>query len=203
MDGNSKSKDLTGYVHGYDASVVRSYTWRTIHNSASYLIPYIKPTFSILDVGCGPGTITCDLARLVPQGNVVGVDKETSVIEQAESFANGQHINNIRFEVGDVFCLPFPDATFDIVHAHQVLQHVSEPIRALKEMKRVVKLGGHVAVRDALHATGFHWYPDVKGLRQVSVQVCNDKYPKFLLTLNKPEVVGRLYSTGKISWGRA
>ena len=60
--------------------------------------------------------------------------------------------------VADVHALPFPDRSFDVVHAHQVLQHVADPVRALREMRRVCRPGGTVAARDADYA-GFTWYP--------------------------------------------
>jgi SAM-dependent methyltransferase len=100
----------------------------------------------LLDVGCGPGTITCDLARSVAPGRVVGIDAAASVIEEAKAVATGNL--PISFEVGDLFHLRFEDESFDVVHAHQVLQHVGDPVAALAEMRRVARPGGIVAVRD-------------------------------------------------------
>src|SRR6188472_2086916 len=62
------------YTHGHHESVLRSHEWRTAENSAAYLLPHLQPGMDLLDVGCGPGTITLDLARLVAPGHVVGVD---------------------------------------------------------------------------------------------------------------------------------
>src|SRR5580658_7753171 len=109
------------YTHGHHASVLRSHTWRTAENSSAYLLPHLHPGMSVLDVGCGPGTITADLARLVDPGQVVGLDAAADVVAQAADSAARTGAPNLRFEVGDLFALPYGDATFDAVHAHQVL----------------------------------------------------------------------------------
>ncbi|KAI9760221.1 MAG: hypothetical protein M1840_002583 [Geoglossum simile] len=151
------------YTHGHHESVLRSHTWRTAANSAGYLLPSILPHMRILDVGCGPGTITADFAAMVPEGLVTGLEHAPDVLEQARSTAAARALDNVRFVVGDVHKLDFPDGTFDIVHVHQVLQHVGDPVRALREMRRVTKPGGIVAARDADYE-GTIWYPDVDGM---------------------------------------
>jgi len=145
------------YTHGHHESVLRSHIWRTAENSAAYLLPHLKPGLSLLDVGCGPGTITADFARLLSPGHVVGLDRSAEVIEQARTSSSGASLQ-ITFQTGDVYALGFPDASFDVVHAHQVLQHLGEPVRALVEMRRVLKPGGLLAVRDSDYAS-FAWSP--------------------------------------------
>jgi ubiquinone/menaquinone biosynthesis C-methylase UbiE len=147
------------YSHGHHQSVVQDHARRTAQDSAAFLLPHIKPHHTILDVGCGPGTITADLAGLVPQGKVIGGDPVDSVLEQARQFANSRGLTNITFEKIDANALPYPDDSFDIVFAHQVLQHVNDQVGILKEMRRVVKPGGIVAARDADYKT-FAWYPE-------------------------------------------
>jgi len=139
----------TTYTHGHHDSVLRSHRWRTVANSAAYLVPHLVPGLDLLDVGCGPGTITCDLARAVAPGRVVGVDAAPGVIEEAREAAARDKGTEVAFEVADLFALPFDDDTFDIVHAHQVLQHVADPVAALVEMRRVCRPGGLVAARDS------------------------------------------------------
>ncbi|KAF9363555.1 hypothetical protein BGX34_003846 [Mortierella sp. NVP85] len=136
-------------------------SWRTVLNSAGYLRPHIEPEMSILDVGCGPGSISVDMARLVPKGRVVGIDYSSDLISEARALAIQQGVTNVEFQVGDIHTLDFPDNTFDIVHAHQVLQHVADPIQGLREMKRVTKPGGIVAVRES---TEISYYPELPGL---------------------------------------
>ncbi|OPF78487.1 SAM-dependent methyltransferase [Streptomyces antioxidans] len=156
-------KDTAVYTHGHHESVLRSHTWRTAANSAAYLTGQLRPHMRILDIGCGPGTITADLAELVPQGQVTGVDAEGAVLERARAVAEERGLANVSFAVADVHALDHPDDSFCVVHAHQVLQHVGDPVAALREMRRVCAPGGLVAVRDSDYAT-MTWYPSVPGL---------------------------------------
>ncbi|MFD8022375.1 methyltransferase domain-containing protein [Streptomyces lavendulae] len=154
------ARESAVYTHGHHESVLRSHRWRTAANSAAYLIPELRPGMRLLDVGCGPGTITADLARLVaPGGRVTAVDAAADVLEQADAHVR-EHAPDavVDFAVADVHALDFPDDSFDVVHAHQVLQHVGDPVRALREMRRVCRPGGTVAVRDADYAA-MTWYP--------------------------------------------
>jgi ubiquinone/menaquinone biosynthesis C-methylase UbiE len=151
---------LPVYTHGHHDSVLRSHRWRTVENSAGYLIPHLKPGLHLLDAGCGPGTITADFAARLSPGKVCGIDSAPEVIEAARRDHPG-----VDFEHGDVCRLDFEDASWDIVHAHQVLQHLSDPVAALREMRRVVKPGGIVAVRDSDYAT-FTWHPGSAQLQQ-------------------------------------
>jgi ubiquinone/menaquinone biosynthesis C-methylase UbiE len=148
------------YTHGHHESVLRSHTWRTAENSAAYLLPHLRPGQSVLDVGCGPGTITADLALLVAPGEVVGLDASADVVAQARAHADGLGgaTANLRFEVGDLFALTYPDASFDVVHLHQVLQHLADPVAALVELRRVLRPDGVLAARDSDYAA-FTWAP--------------------------------------------
>ncbi len=137
------------YTHGHHESVLRSHRWRTAANSAAYLLPHLRPGLDLLDVGCGPGTLACDLARSVVPGRVIGIDASIEVVGEARRFAAGAGSPAIAFEVADLFALPFPDDSFDVTHAHQVLQHVGDPVGALVEMRRVCRPGGLVAARDS------------------------------------------------------
>ena len=150
-------KDAT-YTHGHHAAVLRSHTWRTAQNSAGYLLPELKPGQELLDVGCGPGTITADLAKLVAPGKVTAVENAPKILEQAALTAAEQGVTNVVFEVADVHALPYADDSFDVVHAHQVLQHVTDPVQALREMRRVCRPGGVVAARESDYGA-FFWFP--------------------------------------------
>ncbi|KAJ5281040.1 methyltransferase-UbiE family protein [Penicillium angulare] len=149
------------YTNDHSPSVLQTYTWRDANNSAAYLLSYLQPHMSILDVGCGPGSITIDLARKVPQGHVVGVEYVSDPLDGARSLASSEGVTNVSFEVGDIHNLPFPENTFDVVHAHQVLQHIEDPVQAFKEMRRVVKEGGIVAVQETSTST---LYPESEGI---------------------------------------
>jgi ubiquinone/menaquinone biosynthesis C-methylase UbiE len=158
------------YLHGHHASVLRSHSWRTVENSCPHLLPYLNnPSLKILDVGCGPGTITVDLASRVPQGFVYAIDPSADVIEKAREHAKEKGITNVRFEVGDIFTWQDLDgveeAAFDVVHAHQVLQHLQDPLGCMKEMKRLTKPGGIIAVRDCDYGA-MDWYPEHPGMQK-------------------------------------
>jgi ubiquinone/menaquinone biosynthesis C-methylase UbiE len=146
------------YSHGHHESVLRSHTWRTAENSAGYLLPYLHAGQDLLDVGCGPGAITLDLATRVAPGRVIGIDAAADVIAVAEQARAEAGATSVSFAQGDVYALDFDDGSFDVVHAHQVLQHLSDPIAALREMHRVLRAGGLVAVRDSDYAA-FTWAP--------------------------------------------
>ena len=128
-------------------------------------MPHLTPGLSVLDVGCGPGTITVDLAQTVAPGKVTGIDASAKVLDAARALASSQGVANAEFVEADVYDLPFEDATFDIVHAHQVLQHLSDPVLALREMRRVAKPGGLIAVRDADYSA-MAWYPESSPLTE-------------------------------------
>jgi ubiquinone/menaquinone biosynthesis C-methylase UbiE len=147
------------YTHGHHDSVLRSHRWRTAENSAAYLLDRLRPGLSLLDVGCGPGSITGDLAALVAPGPVIGVDTSDEVLVEARQVARRPGAANLSFEVGSVLDLCFDDGSFDVVHAHQVLQHLGDPVAALAEMRRVCRPGGTVAARDGDYP-GFRFYPD-------------------------------------------
>jgi len=146
------------YTHGLHESVLRSHQRRTAEDSAAYLLPHLTPGSSVLDIGCGPGTITADLAARVTPGPVMAVDQFADVLNVARGEVERRNLSNVSFATADVHNLEFPDDAFDVVHAHQVLQHVADPVRALREMRRVCRPGGIVAARDADYA-GFIWYP--------------------------------------------
>ncbi|GAA0401603.1 hypothetical protein Acor_38300 [Acrocarpospora corrugata] len=152
---------MSVYTHGHHESVLRSHRWRTAENSAAHLLPHLRPGLSLLDVGCGPGTITVDLATRVGRVTATEIGEDELDLARAEAAARGQ--DNIDFAVADVHALDFPDASFDVVHAHQVLQHVADPVQALREMRRVGRPGGIVAVRDSDY-DGFTWFPSVPEL---------------------------------------
>jgi len=145
------------YTHGHHESVLRSHRWRTAENSAGYLLPHLGAGTSVLDIGCGPGTITVDLARLVAPGQVVGIDRSQEAVDAARGLLEGA--SHVSFEAGDLFSMRFADRSFDVVHAHQVLQHLDDPVGALAEMARVCRSDGLVAVRDGDYAS-MTWYPE-------------------------------------------
>ena len=145
--------------------MLRAHSARTAANSAAYLLESgrLKEDSRVLDIGCGPATITCDFAALASKGQVIGIETNNDVLEKAREVAKSRNLSNIEFQVGDIHALNFPDASFDVVHVHQVLQHIPDPVQALREMLRVTKPGGVVASKTADLET-LATYPDNDGL---------------------------------------
>jgi SAM-dependent methyltransferase len=153
------------YTHGHHESVLRAHRRRTAEDSAGYLLAHLRPGMSMLDVGCGPGTITVGLAARVAPGLVTAVELTDAALDLARGEARERNQANIAFATSDIHALDFPDDTFDVVHAHQVLQHVADPVQSLRELRRVCVSNGIVAVRDADYA-GFIWFPKLPALER-------------------------------------
>ncbi|MVA75673.1 methyltransferase domain-containing protein [Auraticoccus sp. F435] len=148
---------MTRYTHGHAESVLRSHASRTAENSAAYLLPRLRPGDRLLDVGAGPGTITADLVELVAPGRVTALEADEAALAHTRAGLEARGVEG-DLVVGDVQALDLPDDSFDVVHAHQVLQHVADPVQALREMARVTRPGGLVAVRDSDYSA-FTWWP--------------------------------------------
>ena len=142
------------YTHGYHEVILEFYRRRTAEVCAAFLLPRLEPDAAVLDMGCGPGTITVGLARRAR--SVVGVDTSAEMVESARRRAREEDVDNASFELGSAYDLPFEDDSYDVVYAHQLLQHLSDPVRALREARRVLRPGGLVAVRDSDYQTMVH-----------------------------------------------
>ncbi len=136
------------YSPGYGEDLVGSYQERSVGREAAFLRSFLRSGMKLLDCGCGPGSITVGLGQLVSPGEVHGVDVEPSQIAIASARQQEAGVANLRFEVGSVYALSFPDDTFDVVFMHAILQHLREPLAALREARRVLRPGGVVGVRD-------------------------------------------------------
>lgn len=156
-DTMQEGKSSGTYALGYRKGTTGAHDGRTAANSARFLLDHLQPHMRILDIGCGPGSITCGLAQLVPQGSVLGVDVSPTVLEQAKANAAATELQNVSFQTANVLeGLPFPDHSFDVVFTHQCLVHLSDPVKAMREMKRLCRPGGIVASREGdVHI----WYP--------------------------------------------
>ncbi len=159
------------YTHGHAPAVVRQHAQRTAEEAAAFLLPDLRRGMRLLDIGCGPGSITRGLAERLAPGEVVGLDLSRETIEAARRDAIARRLENLRYEEGSVYQLPFPDASFDVAYAHQVLQHLREREAALREMLRVVRRDGLVAVRDIDWGTVAYWPRDAWIDRFIEVHV--------------------------------
>ena len=155
----------SNYTQGYSNYTVATHQSRTAESDAAFLLPHIKKIDHILDVGCGPGTITTGFTRYASEGTIVGIDISADVLQKAKKLAAEANVptqgpGSVIFKEGNVLeGLAYPDDTFDIVYCSQVFGHLlppDQPLRALTEMRRVLKPGGILATRDAADQ---HFYP--------------------------------------------
>ena len=161
MTGSISGSKSEKYTHGHHASVVASHAVRRASEAAAFVLPQLKSPMRLLDFGCGPGTITVDLAEhLLPNGSVVRIDSSDAVVEQASSHAAERGISNVEFEANSIYETGYDAESFDAAYAHQVLQHLSEPVRALVEAKRVLRPGGVCAVREVDGGASVLYPPD-------------------------------------------
>ncbi len=138
--------------------------------AAAFCLPLLRPGLRLLDCGCGPGSISLDLAEVVSPGEVVGVDVDPAQISRARALAEERGVANVRFELGDAYELAFPEASFDFVFANQVLLWLSDPLRALKEFRRVLRPGGIVALR-TIDPSVFVMHPNPPPLEEMSALI--------------------------------
>ena len=152
MSSNSKESQ---YTHGHHPAVIKVHALRTAEKDAHHLLKRLQPGMRLLDVGCGPGTITEGLARAVAPGLTIGIDPVTEILEEARR-QDRTHSSPI-YMPANTYQLPFDNAVFDIVHLHQVLQHLAKPVIALQEIKRVLKPGGLLSLRESDYGSMVAW----------------------------------------------
>ncbi len=166
MTDNMKEASTPEYTMGYSEDFERIIRARTAATHASYLLPHLKPGMRVLDVGCGPGTISVGLAAAVDPGEFCGIDMEGSQVELAAKAASDGGHSNAHFRVADALDLPFPDDQFDGVHCHAVLTHIPDTTAALAEFNCVLKTGGILGAREFIGGLCFI-EPDVGNLSRV------------------------------------
>lgn len=132
------------YTPGHSQNATDFMSQRSIESHGQFFLPYLSSDVSVLDCGCGPGSISLSIASLITPGPVTGVDAGASQIEQATSAAAKAGVSNAEFRTADAYALPFDDARFDRVFSHALIEHLAEPQRAVDEMYRVLKPGGYI-----------------------------------------------------------
>jgi ubiquinone/menaquinone biosynthesis C-methylase UbiE len=153
------------YQLGHHPSIVARHARRTVETAAAFFLPFLKPGMRLLDVGCGPGTVTCGFAQRVAPGDAIGIDASADVIATAKSLAGATAAQNLSFEVGGIYEPRFAAGTFDAVFTHQVLQHLRRPVDALRQLRALLVPGGVLGVRVVDWGSAI-LYPESEGTRR-------------------------------------
>lgn len=135
-----------GYAPGWTGDALDMMGRRTAGDRASFALPFLSEVTRLLDLGCGPGTITIGLAQAASAVAVLGVDREGSQVAMARDAAQAAGVTNAQFEQGSAYELPLEDRSVDLVFAHAVFEHLALPQRALAEFGRVLRADGVVAL---------------------------------------------------------
>jgi SAM-dependent methyltransferase len=134
------------YTPGHTSNASDFMAKRSLQSHGQFFQDHLTPGAAVLDCGCGPGTITLGIARAVQPGRVTGVDFGASQIERANARAATEAVGNVTFRVADCYALPFESNAFDRIFSNALLEHLSDPVRALKECHRTLKPGGIIGV---------------------------------------------------------
>ena len=159
------TREREQYTMGYGPAATTIMAQRTAQNHAAFLLPHLKPGMNLLDCGCGPGTISAGFAEIVAPGEVTGTEIEESQVALGRQNAAARNITNVRFEVGSIYELPFPDGTFDALFMSAILGNLREPLQAVREAHRVLKTGGVIGVKEFDHG-GDIVYPRIHGVEK-------------------------------------
>ncbi|MDP9330176.1 MAG: class I SAM-dependent methyltransferase [Actinomycetota bacterium] len=153
------------YTPGHEDYVLEFMERRSAESHAAWFLPLLEPGLDLLDCACGPGSITVGLAESVVPGQVTGIDLHADQLERAREIARAHGIDNLEFQEADIYNLPFADGSFDRIFSNALLEHLSEPIAALREMKRVLRPRGVVGVA-APDWDGFIFAPSGRGAEE-------------------------------------
>ena len=156
MDRDTTPEASTpSYTMGYSPEFLQLLERRNAAAAAAHLLPRLEHGMRLLDVGCGPGTISVGLAEAVAPGEMHGIDMEDTQIEMARTAARAGGHENAFFRTGDATALPFDDASFDVVHCHALLNHAPGTQAVLAEAMRVLKPGGLISSRELVGGSSF------------------------------------------------
>ncbi len=134
------------YTPGHTATALSFMAARDLDSHGFFLRPLLQRGLDVLDAGCGPATISADIADEVFPGKVTALDISTCELDQGRRLAEGREIVNLEFVAGSAYEMPFANGSFDLVFSLDLIEHLSEPLKALKEFHRVTRPGGFVAL---------------------------------------------------------
>jgi SAM-dependent methyltransferase len=153
------------YTPGHEDYVLEFMKRRSAESHAAWFLPFLEPGLDLLDCACGPGSITVGLAEQVVPGRVTGIDLHADQLERARETAAAHGIDNIEFREADIYGLPFAEGSFNRVFSNALLEHLSEPVVALREIKRVLRPEGVVGLA-APDWGGFIFAPSGRGAEE-------------------------------------
>jgi ubiquinone/menaquinone biosynthesis C-methylase UbiE len=137
-------------------------TERTLVADFPDLIKELERGSNVLDVGCGPGSITLDVAKRIAPGSITGIDINPAEVKASRDLAKTRKVNNARFDVMDAHRINYPENTFDLIYSYTVAQHLWDPVLVIRGLKRVAKPGAVIitaGIRDFGFSPIFPTYP--------------------------------------------
>ena len=134
------------YTPGYSQNAVDFMSKRSFDSHGEFFSAHLTAGVTVLDCGCGPGSITLGIATRIYPGRVIGVDLSASQIAQASDIAASHSIGNVAFQTADCYFLPLAGDSFDQIFSHALFEHLSDPALAFRELQRVLKPGGIIGV---------------------------------------------------------
>ncbi len=162
----SSSRGQENYSFADSPRHHQRFSQRTAEANASFFLHHLRPGMNLVDCGCGTGSITAGLAKVISPGEVTGIEISASDVDLARERAEKGGHTNLRFEVADVYELPLPDESVDAAFFHAIVGHLNDPVRALREAHRVLKPGGVVGVRQIEHNTDIITGPFAESIKQ-------------------------------------
>lgn len=163
---------MSTYIHGTSPEEQRRLSLMNdvLLNAAELRELNLRGDESILDFGSGLGQFTRAMARTVPRGRVVGIERDEQQLAGAKRIAVDENERDlVEFRGGDVMSLDLPQSewgTFDVAHARFVLEHVPDPLRVVRNMVRAVRPGGRVVLADDDHDVLRLW-PEPPGVGEL------------------------------------
>lgn len=136
------------YSGGYGQHLISQFAQRSLLKEGAFFRPYLQPGMTVLDAGCGPGSMTVEIAEIVAPGKVIGIDIGDEQFHVGRRLAEEKGLTNVSFAKASIYELEHAAETFDAVFLHAVLYHLGEPARALAEVHRVARQGALVGARD-------------------------------------------------------
>ena len=154
------------YPFGYNPAAVGMMQSRDAANNAALFLKYASPGMKVLDVGCGPGSITAGIAEALAPGQVTGIDIEPSQVALGEELAKSKGLDNCNFETASIFELPYADGCFDAVYGHTILMQFNDLAPVLAEIHRVLRPGGLVSFREIDFGASLY-YPEDSAFKEL------------------------------------